>query len=235
MSGREQRVEPLDRGHAPAVDRQLDPGESLTKVGHELAPPLLDPREPRDELDRGEHLVERVRLERHDDRPVVAAQAPGRFEHHRVRDRADAAQLLGQHEVWLELGHARLVQRVDAVAGVQRGADRRIDLPRPGHLRWEPIRGDPRDALDGVGWEVALVRHGHQPIRQPEGAHDLAGGGQQRHDSPSGSLQPAGAGQPGRRVRSFGHRHATHRQSGRQRSICGSPWMPSVCDSSPQW
>jgi hypothetical protein len=24
-------------------------------------------------------------------------------------------------------------------------------------------------------------------------------------------------------------------QPGRQRSICGRPWMPSVCDSSPQW
>ena len=23
--------------------------------------------------------------------------------------------------------------------------------------------------------------------------------------------------------------------SGRHRSICGRPWMPSVCDSSPQW
>ena len=28
---------------------------------------------------------------------------------------------------------------------------------------------------------------------------------------------------------------STRIQSGRQRSICGSPAMPSVCDSSPQW
>ncbi|MBA2556036.1 MAG: hypothetical protein H0V12_01620 [Chloroflexi bacterium] len=31
------------------------------------------------------------------------------------------------------------------------------------------------------------------------------------------------------------HRAPVARQSGRQRSICGKPWMPSVWESSPQW
>jgi len=99
-----------------------------------------------------------------------------------IRDRTHVAQFLGQEEVRVESLELRLVERVDAAAGVRRASDMVVDLTAVAPTVAERARGHGGQACR-LRRVIALVGDAHQPSSQAECEHDLGRAGQERADA----------------------------------------------------
>ena len=102
----------------------------------------------------------------------IAGKQPHRTLHVAVGDGADIAQLLRQHQTGVDAFQQRLVERVDAAAGVDRLADVAVNLGA-GAFRVVDQRARHRRNGRGLRRKVALMRHPRQAIAESKGKDDL--------------------------------------------------------------
>jgi hypothetical protein len=192
------RVDPLEHEHPPRIGVGAEPVDArqrhaLLDGGHpgpqaidEQVGSGIDARGPAHVPDADHHVVERARVERHDLSPT-AEPAEGLVDV-AGRHGADARQVLGDDQVGLDLGDARLVEPLQRRLTRGRGAGRVIDLAKR-EVPGESARGDDRLQLR-LGRVVALERASLQLVAQAEGVDDLVADGNS-DTMRTGRAQPA--------------------------------------------
>jgi hypothetical protein len=138
VPGTPRRVDPLEHEHplrigvgAEPVDARqrharLDGGYPGPQAVDEQVGSGIDARGPAHVLDVDHHLVERLRVQRHD---LSATAEPAEcLIDIAGRHGADPTQVLGENQVGLDLGDTRLVEPVQRRLARGRGTDRVVDL-----------------------------------------------------------------------------------------------------------
>jgi hypothetical protein len=180
VPGGERRIHPFDhRGlrAPPPGDGRRGTGEPGPQLAHQPRGALRHAGPLPDRQDRVQHLAERVRVER--EHVSLAAQvAQGVFDL-AGRQRAHAAQVLGEDQVGPQIRERAGVQRVQVGSGGELRADVAVDL-RGGHPAGVPATHDDRLFRPGGRRLVAPERDPDQVLAQAERVHDLGRRGQQR-------------------------------------------------------
>ena len=203
VPGDEGRVDPLDDDHAGAGPRgeggrdgRGDGVEAGAQAGDHLGRPPGHAERVADGEHRAEHVVQRRRVQ--GEHVGGAAEVGQRLVDHVGGQRADPAQVLGEHEVGVEAAQGALVQRVEVLARRGPGTHRGVDLGRASCRRCRCPRRRPRPGC------------ARRPGRRTRRSRRPAG---RRRRGRGRSRSPTAAGTPpaGARPASSGPRRRRHR------------------------
>ena len=187
VPGRERRVGPLQEHHArPGTTRGLAAYgvEAAPVIGHQPLGRVVVPGRATEGHHRREHVVEGVRVDgQHLGRAPEVGQ---RVVDDRDVDRTDRAEVLGDHEVGVQVRERALVEVVEVVAAGHRGDHELVDRGGAQALGHRRGRDDPAGA--GLGGEVALEGHADHVVARADREQDLGGRGEQRDDPHAASL-----------------------------------------------
>lgn len=182
MTCGERRRRPLEHDRRPQADAEesgFDLGEAPTEISHHLRCPVGGRGGRADGDDRREHLLEGHRVERQ--HVGGAREVVERVVDLAHVDRADRAQVLGDHEVRIDVGERTTFEPVQVLPGGDALLDDGVDLVgrQPGRERGG--RHDPLGAR--LVGEVAFEGDPGHVVAETELEEDLRRRGQQRDDS----------------------------------------------------
>src|SRR4051794_14927388 len=234
MAGRERRVGPFERedtDRRQSLSFLLHDRHALLQGADELGALVFAAEHLRDDADRGDHLVQRVRVERNHLR-VGQADLVQRLLHLTTRHGTDPAEVLREQHVGLRPTEEIDVELVDRLADAHLISDGVVDLPRRMEVSWRQGASADDRLRDGGRWIVALVGDAHEVVSQPEGVHDLGCGRQQRRDLHRGS-PPSRSGDSNSATRSVRARPAVAPSSTRWSNVIEKVAAGRATTSSP--